>query len=107
MKPTFIAPCQVVGSISELYTFMDSADATLARKVLGEVDGEEGEGAEGASAAVGAAEAGGSCQPLCCLLACSFPCLWFHKPCVFNDLSMSHHWVNAVPCIDVDHNYSC
>lgn len=29
---------KVVNSISELYSFMDSADATLALKVLGEVD---------------------------------------------------------------------
>lgn len=33
---------KVVNSISELYSFMDSADATLALKVLGEVD-ENGE----------------------------------------------------------------
>jgi hypothetical protein len=35
----------VVNSISELYSFMDSADATLALKVLGEVD-ENGEPVE-------------------------------------------------------------
>jgi hypothetical protein len=40
---------QVVGSISELYAFMDDADATLARKVLGEAgDGAEDDGGEAA-----------------------------------------------------------
>jgi hypothetical protein len=33
---------KVVNSISELYSFMDSADSTLALKVLGELD-ENGE----------------------------------------------------------------
>jgi hypothetical protein len=38
----FVLQDKVVNSISELYSFMDSADATLALKVLGEVD-ENGE----------------------------------------------------------------
>lgn len=38
----FAVQDKVVNSISELYSFMDSADATLALKVLGEVD-ENGE----------------------------------------------------------------
>lgn len=44
MTPCTPPPLQdkVVNSISELYSFMDSADATLALKVLGEVD-ENGE----------------------------------------------------------------
>lgn len=33
---------KVVNSISELYSFMDGADSTLARKVLGEGGAEEG-----------------------------------------------------------------
>ena len=46
---------QVMGTVSELYTFMDGADATLARKVLGEGSGE----AEGGEAtADGEAHAG-------------------------------------------------
>lgn len=38
----FVLQDKVVNSTSELYSFMDSADATLALKVLGEVD-ENGE----------------------------------------------------------------
>jgi len=38
-----------MASVSELYAFMEAADSTLARKVLGEGEGEE---AEAAGAAV-------------------------------------------------------
>ncbi len=39
-----------MSSISELYSFMDASDATLARKVLGEGGPEEAEGEDAAAA---------------------------------------------------------
>lgn len=47
----------MVNSISELYSFMDGADATLTLKVLGEVDEAE-EGATSTAANAGAEEGG-------------------------------------------------
>lgn len=49
---------KVVNSISELYSFMDGADATLARKVLGEGGEEEGIEATSPHTAEEDAEAG-------------------------------------------------
>ena len=46
-----------MGSVTELYSFMDAADTTLARKVLGE--GSEGDGGEDAADAAGAAAPAG------------------------------------------------
>lgn len=52
---------KVVGSIAELYAFMDAADATLARKVLGE--GGDGEADAAGVEAAGDEEAAGARPP--------------------------------------------
>lgn len=50
---------KVVSSISELYSFMDASDATLARKVLGEGAIDQDEAAGGPEATEGAGRAAG------------------------------------------------
>jgi hypothetical protein len=51
-----------MGSVSELYSFMDAADATLVRRVLGEGEEEGGDGG-GEGAAAAAAPAGEAALP--------------------------------------------
>ncbi len=51
-----LSAAQVVGSISELYSFMDAADSTLARKVLGEASEEDTSGSQTARSHLGEEE---------------------------------------------------
>ena len=47
-----------MGSVTELYTFMDAADATLARRLLGEGDDEDQAETADRDAAAGCDDAG-------------------------------------------------